>query len=99
MTAKAAHADDGAWSITVIAMMAAIPSPAISQAMDPTIRGMAATASAADPHAGMAGMAETDGQAMMWAFGFYPMTREASGTSWQTDASTHDGLHRTGGGW
>lgn len=99
MTAKAARADDGAWSIAITAMMGAIPSPAISQAMVPTIPGMAATASAADPHAAMAGMAGTDGQAMMGAFGSYPMTCEASGTSWQPDASTHDGLHRTGGGW
>ena len=56
----------------------------------------------------MAGMdmtdhAGTDGHerhmAMRGAFGPYPMTREASGTSWQPDASTHDGLHLSAGGW
>jgi uncharacterized cupredoxin-like copper-binding protein len=33
------------------------------------------------------------------AFGRYPMTRESSGTSWQPDASPHEGIHRTLGDW
>jgi len=32
-------------------------------------------------------------------FGSYPMTREASGTSWQPDSAPHDGLHRMAGPW
>lgn len=40
---------------------------------------------------GMAGMAG--------ALGDYPMTREASGTAWQPDASTHAGVHGEAGGW
>ncbi len=37
--------------------------------------------------------------AMRGALGAYAMTREASGTSWQPDASTHEGLHLTAGAW
>lgn len=33
------------------------------------------------------------------ALGAYPMTREASGTAWQPDASVHEGLHVTRGPW
>jgi len=48
-------------------------------------------------HAGhaMPGMA----QPMTGALGAYPMSREASGTAWQPDASTHGGLHATAGDW
>ena len=63
---------------------------------------------AAGPHAGhdmsaMAGMADMAGMdmshVMTGALGSYPMTREASGTSWQPDASTHEGLHLMRGPW
>lgn len=37
--------------------------------------------------------------AMQGALGSYPMTREASGTSWQPDASAMEGLHRHAGDW
>lgn len=33
------------------------------------------------------------------ALGSYPMTREASGTSWQPDVSTHSGIHGSWGDW
>ena len=36
---------------------------------------------------------------MMGALGGYPMVREASGTSWQPDTSTHSGIHLMEGGW
>lgn len=36
---------------------------------------------------------------MSGALGFYPATREASGTAWQPDASAHDGLHAMHGRW
>ena len=36
---------------------------------------------------------------MMGAFGSYPMTREASGTSWQPDSSRHEGTHIMEGDW
>jgi hypothetical protein len=39
------------------------------------------------------------GHAMTGAFGPYPMTREASGTSWQPDASPHEGLQVMRGPW
>ena len=37
--------------------------------------------------------------AMQGALGPYGMSREASGTAWQPDASRHGGLHRTVGDW
>ncbi len=33
------------------------------------------------------------------ALGFYPLSREGSGTSWVPEASTHGGLHFQPGGW
>ena len=39
------------------------------------------------------------GAAMTAALGGYPMSREASGTSWQPDTSTHAGIHASIGGW
>ena len=36
---------------------------------------------------------------MMGALGSYPMNREASGTSWQPDSSTHSGVHLMAGDW
>jgi hypothetical protein len=59
----------------------------------------AATASAMpgmDMSHGMAGM---DMSAMVSGLGAYPMTRDGSGTSWQPDASRHDGLRWNPGGW
>jgi hypothetical protein len=43
---------------------------------------------------GMTEMAATTG-----ALGGHPMTREASGTAWQPDASSHGGVHTSRGGW
>lgn len=37
--------------------------------------------------------------AMTSVLGAYPMTRDASGTSWQPDASEHGGIHAQHGGW
>jgi hypothetical protein len=50
--------------------------------------------------ANMPGMAHM-GHAMPYSGvqGFYPMTRDASGTSWQPDASAHNGVHGTAGKW
>ena len=36
---------------------------------------------------------------MRGMYGQYPMTREASGTSWQPDSSAHEGLHLMAGEW
>jgi hypothetical protein len=47
---------------------------------------------------GMAPMPDM-GWMMQGALGAYPMTREASGTSWQPDASEHAGLHIMRGDW
>jgi len=52
---------------------------------------------------GMKGMEDMDhdmaGHGMHAMFGSYPMTREASGTSWQPDSAPHGGLHRMAGDW
>jgi hypothetical protein len=37
--------------------------------------------------------------AMTGALGPYPMTREASGTAWQPDSSSHGGIHVAAGDW
>jgi hypothetical protein len=58
---------------------------------------MAAPA-AAQPMSDMPGMAAPMHR-MTGALGAYAMTREASGTAWQPDASANDGLHIMGGDW
>lgn len=40
-----------------------------------------------------------DHSSMTGVLGAYPMSREASGTSWQPDVSEHGGVHATAGGW
>lgn len=60
--------------------------------------GMAMSPPAAAAMPDMPGM-DMSSVAMRGALGPYPMTREASGTSWQPDAATHDGLHLAAGGW
>ena len=42
---------------------------------------------------------EAHGESMRGALGPYPMSREASGTSWQPDSSHHGGVHATAGEW
>jgi len=61
---------------------------------------------AADPHAGhdMSAMPDMDDNAdhampMTSPLGVWPMTRDASGTSWQPDLSEHGGLHSQAGDW
>jgi hypothetical protein len=78
------------------------PAPAPAAAPEP-MEGMDHSQMA---HGGMdhAGMHDMDmsahvGHAMPGALGPYAASREASGTSWQPDASNHDGLHATRGEW
>jgi hypothetical protein len=58
---------------------------------------------APDEHADHAAMPEGeaghDMSEMAGALGSYRMTREASGTAWQPDSSTHEGVHITDGRW
>jgi len=68
----------------------AIAAPAWAQHEQPTGHDMQ----------GMEGMDPSMHMHEMHAmFGSYPMTREASGTSWQPDSAPHDGLHRMAGPW
>ncbi|HEX5006848.1 MAG TPA: hypothetical protein VFV70_07025, partial [Hyphomonadaceae bacterium] len=50
-------------------------------------------------HSKMDHGAGMDAHAMASAFGSYALQRDASGTSWVPDASTHDGVHATAGDW
>jgi len=51
------------------------------------------------PGMDMSGMHEHAMHAMTGEYGPYPMTREASGTSWQPDAAVHAGIHAMKGPW
>ncbi len=53
----------------------------------------------AAPSAAAMDMSNMGAMAMTGLFGAYPMTRDASGTSWQPDAAPHEGLHATWGDW
>jgi hypothetical protein len=44
-------------------------------------------------------MAHDHSMSMQGMFGSYPMTREASGTSWQPDSSPHSGVMGMAGDW
>ena len=89
--------------------MPAAPTPMPGPTPGPTPRSPTAIAQPAPPAdrtsraGGMAGMTMTqsDGLAMRSpaAFGPYAMTREASGTAWQPDASTMQGAVRMAGDW
>jgi hypothetical protein len=43
--------------------------------------------------------ARASGMAMNGLYGPYPMTREASGTSWQPESTPHEGIHVMRGDW
>src|SRR5690349_9265909 len=51
------------------------------------------------PGAAPAGGAAAQPHAMTGALGPYPAQREASGTAWQPDASSHGGVHAMAGDW
>ena len=44
-------------------------------------------------------MQNMSGMASTGIFGSYPMTRDASGTSWQPDDAAHNGIHAMAGDW
>jgi hypothetical protein len=61
---------------------------------------MISSAARADDMPGMSMDHEHMGHMHMTGmYGSYPMTREASGTSWQPDSSRHEGLHVMAGDW
>ncbi|HEV2530399.1 hypothetical protein [Phenylobacterium sp.] len=72
--------------------------PAAQPMPDMPAMSHAAPAAAAAPVAAMPGM-DMPMHKMTGALGGYPMTREASGTAWQPDASEHEGLHIMRGDW
>jgi hypothetical protein len=95
----------GACATALLAAASAFALPAFAQ--DQSMPGMN---HAHMDHGQMADMAGMDmsgmdmpgmdmSHAMTGALGPYAMTREASGTSWQPDASPHEGMHITHGPW
>jgi len=67
------------------------------------VTGQPAAAGASEPmdhsHPGHAMPGEHQGSDMRAMYGGYPATRESSGTSWQPDASPHEGIHAMAGEW
>ena len=81
------------------------PSPTQTPAQTPPVQPPATDphaghdmgqAAPADPHAGHDMGSD---HAVTSALGPWPMSRDASGSSWQPDASVHGGLHSTHGDW
>lgn len=85
---------------TVLGLAAALARPGLSraQAMPGMTMPPPAPAQATETTPVMPGMTH-DAMAMPAAFGPYPTTREASGTSWQPDASPMMGVMRMAGDW
>ena len=93
------------------AFLLAVPSAHAQHEHHPPAEPQTPPAEPQDEHAGhdmqgmegMEGMDHMDhdmaGHGMHSLFGSYPMTREASGTSWQPDSAPHGGLHRMAGDW
>ena len=77
------------------------PSPAPPPAsQDHAAHGMVSPAEPASAvHRGHGGAGQGEDHAMTGAYGSYPMSREASGTAWQPDASIHGGIHGSAGEW
>ncbi|WP_420242513.1 hypothetical protein [Roseiterribacter gracilis] len=77
-----------------------MPAPAPKPAADPHAahKMPAQPAPAVDEHAGH-DMSQMSAHVMQGFLGAYPMTREASGTSWQPDTTPHDGVHAQLGNW
>jgi len=99
------------WASAPAALLVFCAAPALAQAADPHAGHQAPAPipqpAPADPHAGHhlqenappAGGHDQRMMAMTGAYGPYAMTREASGTSWQPDSSTHGGVHAHRGPW
>ncbi len=84
------------------ALVLCFANPALAQ--DPHAGHTPAPQQTPDPHAGhdMASMDHGSHDQTMSAssaLGDYPMTRDASGTSWQPDESVHGGAHARHGDW
>ncbi len=79
--------------LTTIAL--AFTRPALAQM--PDHQTMSAPDSA--HHQAALRMEHGDHRVMSAMYGSYPMTREASGTSWQPDRAMHRGLHEMKGSW
>ncbi len=94
-------ADSMTRSVCVAAALAFAAPATAQQHVHDAMPGMAmpATPGTTPPaDTAMAGM-DHGAMAMAAASGPYSMTREASGTSWQPDASAHMGIHTMSGNW
>lgn len=90
----------------LLASIVATASPALAQHQGHDMTGMDVPQTQPDKPAQPTQTADPDdpsmpmtGGPMPSALGAYSMTREASGTSWQPDASEHRGIHAAAGGW
>ena len=72
--------------------------PATPETASQTAAPVGASAEAAKPMSGM-DMGGMEGMSMTGNLGAYPMTRDASGTSWQPDLAEHHGIHAMAGDW
>lgn len=78
------------------------PTPPPPTADDPHAQHRAPAAPATQApveHSQHASQAHGGGHATISPLGAWPMSRDASGTSWQPDLSRHGGLHATRGDW
>jgi hypothetical protein len=95
-TLIAATAAGGLMMMVAASAAAQAPGPAEDHAAHASAQaaaGAAAPAAADGEAAGEAAEEPHDMSAMNGALGSYRMTREASGTAWQPDASVHEGIH------
>ena len=77
-----------------VAILVALGTPAMAQDMGgmPGMKDMPGMEN-------MPGMDNMPGMASTGALGAYPMSRDASGTSWQPDAAEHRGIHLMADDW
>jgi hypothetical protein len=75
------------------------PAHAMGHSMDHEMGDMDMSGMEHMDHSGHMDMSSSGHQAMAGLLGDYAFTRDASGTSWQPDASSHEGLHLTQGPW
>ncbi len=99
------HGADRVWSTFALAVGLVSARPAFAQNHQHTMEAPGSThhhhavPDSAARHGARGKHEHGDHMAMSAMYGPYPMTREASGTSWQPDRAMHRGLHEMKGSW
>ena len=84
----------------LVLLLLAASTPAMAQSMGGMAMPQEGNMPGMDMSKGaMPGMDMSRPMAMTGSYGFYPMTREASGTSWQPEAAPHSGIHLMTDDW